>query len=90
MVEEMFPSLIEELPLAPSAPGGMIQYRRTLTLSLFFKFFLSVSEALDGKVGDAYTIPERLKSAVHGFHSQDLKSSQYFQVVGMMVHCLRL
>lgn len=37
LVEQMNDALMVELPLAPSAPGGMILYRRSLTLSLFFK-----------------------------------------------------
>uniref|UniRef100_A0A8C4LHH2 FAD-binding PCMH-type domain-containing protein n=1 Tax=Equus asinus TaxID=9793 RepID=A0A8C4LHH2_EQUAS len=39
----------EELQLAPDAPGGMIEFRRTLTLSFFFKFYLTVLQKL-GKV----------------------------------------
>uniref|UniRef100_A0A673BUX2 xanthine dehydrogenase n=1 Tax=Sphaeramia orbicularis TaxID=375764 RepID=A0A673BUX2_9TELE len=35
-------SLAEEMTLDPSAPGGMVTYRRTLTLSLFYKFYLTV------------------------------------------------
>ncbi|XP_035826767.1 xanthine dehydrogenase/oxidase-like [Aplysia californica] len=40
---DMLPS---DLPLAPDSQGGMVAYRRTLTLSIFFRFFLSVSEKL--------------------------------------------
>jgi hypothetical protein len=31
-LEEAYSALIEDLPLHPAAPGGMIQYRRSLTL----------------------------------------------------------
>jgi hypothetical protein len=31
-LEKVYDSLLEELPLASNAPGGMIKYRRTLTL----------------------------------------------------------
>ena len=34
--------LPEDLPLEPTAPGGMIEYRRTMAASFFFKFFLQV------------------------------------------------
>ena len=34
--------LADDLPLDPTAPGGMIEYRRTMSASFFFKFFLTV------------------------------------------------
>uniref|UniRef100_A0A672MMD3 xanthine dehydrogenase n=1 Tax=Sinocyclocheilus grahami TaxID=75366 RepID=A0A672MMD3_SINGR len=42
LLEEACTSLVEEMSLSPSAPGGMVTYRRTLTISLFYKFFLNV------------------------------------------------
>ncbi|KAF3856979.1 hypothetical protein F7725_008838 [Dissostichus mawsoni] len=36
----------KEMTLDPSAPGGMVTYRRTLTLSLFYKFYLTVLQKL--------------------------------------------
>nr|KAG5686897.1 hypothetical protein BaRGS_012445 [Batillaria attramentaria] len=38
--------LCEDLPLEAGAVGGMVQYRRTLTLSFFFKFYLAVLQKL--------------------------------------------
>ena len=38
--------LMEEISLAPSAPGGMVEYRRSLVTSFFFKFFLTVLQQL--------------------------------------------
>ena len=32
IVKEACQALIEDLPLSPSAPGGMIEFRRSLTL----------------------------------------------------------
>jgi xanthine dehydrogenase/oxidase len=37
-------SLVNEMTLDPGAPGGMVRYRRSLTLGFFFKFFLSVQQ----------------------------------------------
>ena len=34
------------MDLSPSAPGGMVDFRRTLTLSFFFKFYLTVLQKL--------------------------------------------
>ena len=42
----MCAGLAEELSLAPDAPGGMVEFRRTLTLSFFFKFYLTVLQKL--------------------------------------------
>lgn len=42
----MCAGLAEELQLAPDAPGGMVDFRRTLTLSFFFKFYLTVLQKL--------------------------------------------
>ena len=39
--------LPEDLPLAPGAPGGMIEYRRTMAASFLFKFFHRVLAAAD-------------------------------------------
>ncbi|KAH9509471.1 hypothetical protein Btru_045986 [Bulinus truncatus] len=41
--QDMLPA---DLPLPPGSPGGMVAYRRTLTLSFFFKFFTAVSKKL--------------------------------------------
>eukprot|EP00061_Rhincodon_typus_P010225 g34350.t1 len=46
MLQEACSLLADELTLSPSAPGGMVQFRRTLTLSFFFKFYLSVLQKL--------------------------------------------
>ena len=40
--------LLDEVPLPPGAPGGMESYRRTMMLSLFFKFYLTVLNNLHG------------------------------------------
>ncbi|XP_023475059.2 xanthine dehydrogenase/oxidase isoform X1 [Equus caballus] len=49
LLQDVCAGLAEELQLAPDAPGGMIEFRRTLTLSFFFKFYLTVLQKL-GKV----------------------------------------
>lgn len=38
--------LLDELVLPPSAPGGKVEFRRSLTLSLLFKFNLEVLQKL--------------------------------------------
>ncbi|XP_071578547.1 xanthine dehydrogenase-like isoform X2 [Temnothorax nylanderi] len=79
--EEVYDSLLEELPLADNAPGGMIKYRRSLTLSLFFKGFMHISKELSKNVLDVEYISKELESASDCFHYKAPKSSQYYQVV---------
>jgi len=39
--------LAADLPLAWDAPGGMVEFRRSLTTSFFFKFYLTVCKQFD-------------------------------------------
>lgn len=52
LLQEACSSLASEMTLDPSAPGGMVTYRRTLTLSLFYKFYLTVLQKLQRQVGE--------------------------------------
>lgn len=51
-MQEACSSLASEMTLDPSAPGGMVTYRRTLTLSLFYKFYLTVLQKLRKQVNE--------------------------------------
>ncbi|XP_032670200.1 xanthine dehydrogenase isoform X2 [Odontomachus brunneus] len=81
ILEEVYDSLIEELPLEDNAPGGMIKYRLSLTLSLFFKGFVHISKQLSQYTSDVEFLPKELESASDCFHYKAPKSSQYYQVV---------
>nr|XP_023012755.1 xanthine dehydrogenase-like [Leptinotarsa decemlineata] len=72
-------SLLEDLPLDPGAPGGMIQYRRSLTLSLFFRTFLAISQKIQKYVPDI-KLDEKELSGIHGYTSPEFKSSQYYNI----------
>lgn len=54
LLQEACRMLADEMNLDPSAPGGMVDFRRTLALSFFFKFYLTVfqklSQELNGNV----------------------------------------
>ncbi|XP_056392524.1 aldehyde oxidase-like isoform X2 [Hyla sarda] len=39
--------ILDEIHLNPSAPGGMVEYKRTLTISFLFKLYLEVLQALN-------------------------------------------
>jgi len=83
-LEQAYDLLVSEIPLDPGAPGGMIQFRRSLTLGFFFKFYLSVQQALQN------VLPQEVKSATRQFHSLPTKSAQYYEVVpeGQALHDL--
>ena len=46
MLEEAIELLKQDLPLNETAPGGMISYRKTLTISFFYKFYLTVKQSI--------------------------------------------
>ena len=66
--------LEKDLPLSDNAPGGMIQFRRTLTTSFFYKFFLRVTNQL---YPDKISAKE--KSAIPDFHRDVSHGIQVYQ-----------
>lgn len=80
IVEIVNQNLLEELPLSGGAPGGMILYRRSLTLSLFFKAFLKISQSLEATISNREPISDRETSGADVFHTLTPKSSQLFEV----------
>lgn len=81
LVETANTELINELPLADSAPGGMILYRRSLTLSLFFKAYLEISQSLENVIKNRLPIADEERSGSKVFHTLTPKSSQVFERV---------
>ncbi|CAL4915113.1 unnamed protein product [Urochloa decumbens] len=49
LLDNTFNLLKEDIHLSENAPGGMVEFRRSLTLSFFFKFFLSVTHDMNMK-----------------------------------------
>uniref|UniRef100_A0A3Q3EUS2 Xanthine dehydrogenase n=1 Tax=Labrus bergylta TaxID=56723 RepID=A0A3Q3EUS2_9LABR len=63
LLQEACSLLAKEMTLDPSAPGGMVTYRRTLTLSLFYKFYLTVLQKLRLQVSEhsgCFSYPENI------------------------------
>ena len=81
LLETVYSSLLDELPLPDGVPGGMVKYRKSLTLSLFFKGFLHVAKKLQALTDCRLSLAEEIESAADGFHYREPKSSQYFQEV---------
>ncbi|XP_033824847.1 xanthine dehydrogenase/oxidase-like [Periophthalmus magnuspinnatus] len=75
-------SLADEMTLDPSCPGGMVSYRRTLVLSLFYKFYLSVLQTLGEQgVEEVEPVPSEYLSATEVFHPPVPSSVQVYQTV---------
>jgi xanthine dehydrogenase/oxidase len=80
VVEIVNKNLIEEIPLSFDAPGGTVAYRRSLTLSLFFKAFLHISQQLERLMG-LNLLDDRDQSGVESFKSLPPRSTQLFEKV---------
>ncbi|XP_066282141.1 xanthine dehydrogenase/oxidase-like [Branchiostoma lanceolatum] len=76
LLPEACSCLEDDLPLPPSVPGGMVEFRRTLTTSFFFKFFLSVQQRLNLK-----DVPPPYRSACSLYHREPLHGTQMYQEV---------
>ena len=59
----------------------MIRYRSSLTLSLFFKGYLAITQQLARRLRDVAPLPAALQSAATSFSSKPPKSSQYYFLV---------
>ncbi|CAL1540379.1 unnamed protein product, partial [Lymnaea stagnalis] len=72
--QDMLPA---DLPLPPGSPGGMVAYRRTLTLSFFFKFYTAVTHRIQQKVIMTPLPPENV-SAAHPLVRGPSSGSQFY------------
>ncbi|KHN33344.1 Xanthine dehydrogenase [Glycine soja] len=69
--------LQKDILLKEDAPGGMVEFRKSLTLSFFFKFFLWVSHQM-GSIKES--IPSSHLSAVHSVHRPPITGSQDYEI----------
>ncbi|XP_039197687.1 xanthine dehydrogenase/oxidase [Crotalus tigris] len=85
LMQEACRLLAEEMNLSPSVPGGMVDFRRTLVLSFFFKFYLTVlqkrSEELNDNNNLSNSIPPTHASATKLFNKDPVSNIQLFQEV---------
>ncbi|ESO95509.1 hypothetical protein LOTGIDRAFT_160669 [Lottia gigantea] len=73
-------ALAEDLPLQPDSPGGTIEYRRTLTTSFFFKFYLSVIQQLS-IMGLTKSPPQSEMSAIETPDYGSTEGNQFYEKV---------
>ncbi|XP_025785416.1 aldehyde oxidase 2-like [Puma concolor] len=87
MLEEACRLLLEEVSLPGWAPGGRVEFKRTLVVSFFFKFYLEVLQELKKLVKvspDSHHYPEisdRFLSALEDFPVTGPRGVQRYQSV---------
>uniref|UniRef100_A0A3Q2NQT9 Xanthine dehydrogenase n=1 Tax=Fundulus heteroclitus TaxID=8078 RepID=A0A3Q2NQT9_FUNHE len=81
LLQEACSLLAEEMSLDPSAPGGMVSYRRTLTLSLFYKFYLRVLQKLRLQGLSVQEVSSECLSATEVYRPETPSSVQVYQAV---------
>lgn len=72
--------LQKDVLINDDAPGGMVEFRKSLTLSFFFKFFLWVSHQIDGVQCNKNSVPLSYQSAVESFHRPPVIGSQDYDI----------
>ncbi|XP_061464041.1 aldehyde oxidase 3-like isoform X2 [Rhineura floridana] len=74
--------ILEEIILSPSAPGGKVEYRRTLLVSFFFRFYLEVLQGLKNMYPSMYPdLPKEYASVLGEFHDKPPQGMQTYQDV---------
>ncbi|KAI0229746.1 Xanthine dehydrogenase/oxidase [Lamellibrachia satsuma] len=80
LIPEACDLLATELSISPGLPGGMESYRNTLSLSFFFKFYLTVQTKRDSKQ-QSEMVPPTYQSATSVFERQPGCGSQVYEEV---------
>ncbi|KAI0219543.1 Xanthine dehydrogenase/oxidase [Lamellibrachia satsuma] len=80
LIPEACDLLAKELSLPPGVPEGMDSYRNTLSLSFFFKFYLTVQTKRDSKQ-QSEMVPPTYQSATSVFERQPGCGSQVYEEV---------
>ncbi|XP_015274534.1 PREDICTED: aldehyde oxidase 2-like [Gekko japonicus] len=82
MLDEACRLILEEIQLSPSALGGKVEYRRTLLVSFFFRFYLEVLQGLKCMYPSEYPgLPKENLSALDEFHDHPPQGVQEYQDV---------
>uniref|UniRef100_A0A3Q2HAI9 aldehyde oxidase n=1 Tax=Equus caballus TaxID=9796 RepID=A0A3Q2HAI9_HORSE len=74
--------VLDAVYVPPAAEGGLVEYRRTLIVSLLFKFYLKVRRGLNKMDPQKFPdIPENFTSALEDFPIETPQGIQMFQCV---------
>ncbi|KAL1832088.1 hypothetical protein ACET3Z_001739 [Daucus carota] len=72
--------LEQDIVIKEDAPGGMVEFRKSLTSSFFFKFFMWISYQMEGQKSFMERMPSSYLSAVQSFHRPSVIGSQNFEI----------
>nr|BAD89382.1 aldehyde oxidase [Macaca fascicularis] len=79
--------VLEEVSLSGSAPGGKVEFKRTLIISFLFKFYLEVSQILKKMDPIHYpSLADKYESALEDLHSKHHCSTLKYQHMGPKQH----
>ncbi|KAK4419557.1 Xanthine dehydrogenase 1 [Sesamum alatum] len=81
MLQGALKVLEKDIVLKEDAPGGMVEFRKSLILSFFFKFFLWVCHQMDGVASFDETVPASHLSAIKSFQHPSVIGSQDYEIV---------
>uniref|UniRef100_A0A8B9L6U5 Aldehyde oxidase 5 n=1 Tax=Astyanax mexicanus TaxID=7994 RepID=A0A8B9L6U5_ASTMX len=73
--------LKEEISLSPAAPGGRVEYRKSLILSFFFKFYMQMLLELRQRGVAVTDVPPENLSALTQYRSELPQGHHTFQMV---------
>ncbi|KAM0887057.1 hypothetical protein ACQ4PT_029289 [Festuca glaucescens] len=82
LLNETFNLLKEDIPLAENAPGGMVEFRSSLTLSFFFKIFLYVTHEMNIKGLSKEGLDAANMSAIQSYTRPVTVGTQGYELVG--------
>ncbi|XP_019491152.1 PREDICTED: aldehyde oxidase 4-like [Hipposideros armiger] len=82
MLSDACQLVLDEIYIPPAAEGGMVEYKRSLIISLLFKFYLKVRRGLNKMDPQKFPdIPEKFVSALEDFPINTPQGLQMFQCV---------
>ncbi|XP_051142249.1 xanthine dehydrogenase 1-like isoform X2 [Andrographis paniculata] len=73
--------LQKDILLKEDAPGGMVEFRRSLILSFFFKFFLWICQQVDEHMSSDEKVPASHLSAIKSIHYPSVMGTQDYDIV---------
>ncbi|KAI1884898.1 hypothetical protein AGOR_G00214620 [Albula goreensis] len=76
----------DEVTLSPSAHGGRVEYRKTLTFSFLFKFYMQVLQELRQRGVGVSELPPEYLSALKPFKNDVPQGHQSYQLVSESQH----
>ncbi|XP_072991068.1 xanthine dehydrogenase-like [Typha latifolia] len=81
LLEDALSVLKEDICLAHDAPGGMIEFRKSLTLSFFYKFFMWVTHEMNQKGAFKEGVHATQLSAIQRYARPTSDGNQSYELV---------